>query len=149
MSLTAVSLHRLGQPAGTEKHLVAPRLLAGLPVVGIGLAHVFEPSAPMQPIIEAAGFPAASVLSPLAVALELVAGTLLLLGLWTRLGAALVLPTMAVAVYAHLAIDVWPNDATSEPPILLPLAVMVCAAYVLWRGAGRWSIDRLVATSRA
>jgi uncharacterized membrane protein YphA (DoxX/SURF4 family) len=45
------------------------------------------------------------------------------------------------ALYAHVVIDVWPNGPDNEPPMALPLAVMACAAYVLWRGAGRWSLD--------
>ena len=48
---------------------------------------------------------------------------------------------MAVAVYSHLAIDVWPNGAENEPPLVLPLAVLAGALYILWRGAGRWSLD--------
>jgi uncharacterized membrane protein YphA (DoxX/SURF4 family) len=63
-----------------------------------------------------------------------------LLGLYARLGALLALPAMAVAVYAHLAIDTWPNSA-GEPPILLPILVFACASYVLLRGAGAWSVD--------
>ena len=47
---------------------------------------------------------------------------------------------MAIAVYAHIVIDAWPN-AEGEPPLALPLVVAACAAYVLWRGAGRWSVD--------
>jgi putative oxidoreductase len=126
--------------AGNERHLIAVRLVAGLPLLLIGLAHVFDDAAPMRPLVEAAGLPAASVLSPAAVGIEIVAGVLLLLGLYARLGALLAIPTMAVAAYAHLAIDTWPNSA-GEPPILLPVLVFASAAYVLLRGAGAWSID--------
>ena len=97
----------------------------------------------MRPLVEAANLPAPALLSPLAVAVEVVAGLLILAGFYARLGAALAIPTMAVAVYAHIAIDVWPNGADNEPPILLPIVVIACAGYVLWRGAGRWSLDRL------
>jgi len=126
--------------AGNERHLIAARLAAGLPLLLIGLVHVFDSAAPMRPLVEAADLPAASVLSPAAVAVEIIAGTLLVFGLYARLGALLALPTMAVAAYAHIAIDTWPNSG-GEPPILLPILVFACAAYVLLRGAGAWSID--------
>ena len=129
------------QSTGAERHLILPRAIAGLPLLLIGLAHVFDDAAPMRPLVEAANLPAAALLSPVAVAVEIVAGALLLLGLYARLGALLAIPAMAVAVYAHIAIDVWPN-AGGEPPIALPLVVLACAAYVLVRGAGAWSLDR-------
>jgi uncharacterized membrane protein YphA (DoxX/SURF4 family) len=100
----------------------------------------------MRPLVEAAGLPASAILSPVAVAAEVIAGTMLLLGLYARLGAVIAISTMAVAVYAHLAIDVWPNE--SEPPILLPVIVLVSAGYVLARGAGLWSLDRRLASRK-
>ena len=139
-------LHEL-QETGAERHLIVPRLLAGLPLLGIGLLHVFDGSAPMEPLVEAAGFPAPDLLSPVAVALEIIAGAMLLLGLFARLGAVLAVPVMAGAVYAHLAIGDWPNGAENEPPIVLPIAVIAGAAYVFWRGAGRWSLDRPISRS--
>jgi putative oxidoreductase len=117
------------------------RVVAGVPLLGIGLAHVFAPEAPMRPLVEAAGIPFAAVVAPVAVAIEVVAGLSLLLGLWARIGALLAIPTMLGAVCAHLVIGVWPNGPENEPPIGLPLAVAVCAGLVLWKGAGRWSAD--------
>ena len=126
---------------GRERYAIALRFVAGLPLLGIGLMHVFEPSAPMRPLVDAAGLPAAAVLSPVAVAVEIIAGLLLLLGFYVRLGALLAIPAMAVAVYAHIVIGEWPNGAENEPPIVLPMVVMACAAYLLKIGAGRWSLD--------
>jgi putative oxidoreductase len=123
------------------RHLLPLRLVAAAPLLGIGLAHVLVPEAPMRPLVEAAGFPLPGLLAPLAVAAELVGGTLLLLGLWARVGAALAIPTMLGAVYTHLVVDVWPNGHAEEPPFLLPIVVLLIASYVLWRGAGRWSLD--------
>lgn len=127
---------------GPHRHLILPRVVAGVPLLGIGLAHVVVPDAPMRPLVEAAGFPFPAILSPLAVAAEIVAGFSLLAGLWARVGAFLAIPTMLGAIYAHLVIDAWPNGPGSGPPDLLPVVVALCAAYVLWRGAGRWSLDR-------
>jgi putative oxidoreductase len=116
--------------------------VAGVPLLGIGLSHAFVAEVPMRPLVEAAGFPFAAVLSPIAVAAEILTGLSLLLGLWARLGGLLAIPIMLGAVFAHLAIDVWPNGAENEPPLALPFAVMAAAAYAARRGAGRWSLDR-------
>jgi putative oxidoreductase len=123
------------------RHLLPLRLVTAAPLLGIGLAHLLAPGAPMRPLVEAAGFPIPGLLAPLAVAAELVAGTLLVLGLWARIGAALAIPTMLGAVYTHLVVDVWPNVDAQEPPIALPVLVLLIASYVLQRGAGRWSLD--------
>jgi putative oxidoreductase len=146
---TGIATHGAGgltqdrlRATGSHRHVLAPRIIAGVPLLGIGLAHVFVAEAPMRPLVEAAGFPLAAVVAPLGVAVEIIAGVSLLLGLWARVGALLAIPTMLGALYAHLVIDVWPNGPENEPPLALPIAVLVCAAYVLWRGAGRWSVDR-------
>lgn len=123
------------------RHMLLPRIIAGVPLLGIGLMHVFVPGLGMLTLVEAAGLPVPALLSPVAVAIEIVAGLSLLLGLWARIGALLAIPTMLVAAYAHLAIGIWPNGPENEPPLALPILVMACAAYVLWRGAGRWSLD--------
>lgn len=124
-----------------RRHLVLVRAVAGVPLLGIGLAHVLAGDLPMRPLVEAAGLPLPALVSPVAVAVEIVAGLSLLLGLWARVGAALAMPTMLGAVYAHLVIDVWPNGAENEPPLALPILVMLACAHVLWRGAGRFSLD--------
>jgi putative oxidoreductase len=144
MHLSAPSLpHRL-RSAGRDRHTLLPRIVAGVPLLGIGLIHVVDPALGMRPLVEAAGIPLAAVIAPLAVMFEIVAGLSLLLGLGARLGALLAIPTMLVAAYAHLAIDVWPNGAENEPPLMLPITVALCAAYIVWRGAGRWSMDALM-----
>jgi len=125
------------------------RTVAGVPLLGVGLAHALVPDTPMRPLVEAAGIPLAGLVSPVGVAVEIVAGLSLLLGLWARVGGALALPVMLGAVYAHLVIGVWPNGPENEPPIALPIAVLVCAAYVLWRGPGRWSLDHRKAGLRS
>lgn len=132
--------HRL-RATHPHRHLLIPRAAAGVPLLGIGLVHVFDPASSMRPLVEAAGFALPAVVSPIAVAIEIAAGLALLVGLWARPAAALAIPTMLGAIYAHLVIGVWPNGADKEPPLLLPVVVLVSSAYVLWRGAGRWSVD--------
>jgi putative oxidoreductase len=130
------------QATGTGWAPVVARAVGGLTLLMIGLAHIAFEDARMFPLVEAAGFPAPELLAPLAVAAEVVAGVLLLAGAFARLAAIIAIPTMVGAFYSHLAIDVWPNGPENEPPLLLPVVVAVAAAFVLWRGAGRWSVDR-------
>lgn len=127
---------------GPQRHLLLVRIVSGAPLLGIGLAHALVPEAPMGPLVEAAGIPLAGLVSPIGVAVEIVAGLSLLLGLGARVGGLLAIPTMLGAIYAHVVIDVWPNGPENEPPLALPIAVLLCAAYVAWQGPGRWSFDR-------
>jgi putative oxidoreductase len=135
-----VTLDRL-RTTTSHRHVLVARIVAGVPLFVIGLAHVFDPGAAMRPLVEAAGIPFAAVTSPVGVAFQVVGGALLLLGWHARIGGALGIPTMIGAIWAHLVIDVWPNGAENEPPLVLPIAVLLAAAYVVWRGAGRWSLD--------
>lgn len=129
---------------GTQpsRHILLARVVAGVPLFGIGLAHVFVPEAAIRPMVEAAGFPFPAVVAPVGVAIQIVAGLSLLLGLWARIGGFLAVLSMLGAIYAHVVIDVWPGSVEEGPPDALPIVVLAGAAYVLWRGAGRWSLDR-------
>jgi len=151
---TAMSMHLTPTPVHTStrhrlratepyRHLLLPRVIAGVPLLVSGLTHVLVPEAPLRPLVEAAGFPLAAVVSPIAVAVKIVAGVSLLLGLWARIAGLVAVPIMLGAIYSHLVIDVWPNaPEMQEPPMVAPVAVLVAAGYVAWRGAGRWSLDR-------
>jgi putative oxidoreductase len=138
--LMRIQFQRLRATAG-HRLTVIPRIVAGVPLLAIGLVHIVAPDFGMRPLVEAAGIPFGAVVSPVAVGFEVVAALSLLLGLWARVGALLAIPTMTGAAYAHLAIGDWPNGAENEPPLALPIVVALAAAFVLWRGAGRWSLD--------
>lgn len=131
--------------AGPYRHVVLARLIAGVPLFTIGLAHVFVPEAAMRPMVEAAGFPAPAVVSLIGVAIQIVAGLSLLLGWWARIGGLLGVLSMLGAIYAHIVIDVWPGEVPEGPPDALPVVVLLGSGYVAWRGAGRWSLDRWTA----
>ncbi len=70
-------------------------------------------------------------MSKLLTVLRLLAGVLLISGVQARLGALLAIATMFGAVFAHVRYD-W----TDEPPVLLPVMIVVLAAMVLLRGPG-------------
>ncbi len=72
---------------------------------------------------------------------EVALGIALLLGLFARGAAAIAIAIMVVATYVHLEVDdpsLFPLQP-SEP--VIPLLVMLLSFYILWRGAGAWSVD--------
>ncbi|MFN7022402.1 MAG: DoxX family protein [Phycisphaerales bacterium] len=117
------------------KHVIIARLIAGVPLVGIATMHLLG-AAPMKPILEAAKIPLPDLNAIVAPIIELIAGLLILSGAFARIGAVLGCATMVVAIYAHMVAD-WAD----EPPIVLAIAVLLAALYVLWRGGGAWSLD--------
>jgi uncharacterized membrane protein YphA (DoxX/SURF4 family) len=93
-------------------------------------------------MLEAAHFPMAALNALVAPGVEILAGALLLAGFWTRLGGLLGASTMVAALYAHAVVD--PTtlpEGVMMPPIILPVAVLTSALYLVWRGGGRWSLD--------
>lgn len=83
------------------------------------------------------GIPAAAVLAYLAVFAESIGAILLALGLLTRPAAFLIICTMSVAIGVALK---------GQPFAKQELAWLYLAAalFFLLKGAGRWSLDRLV-----
>ena len=73
--------------------------------------------------------------------LELFLGVVLAAGGFVRPAVAVVMGIMVVATYVHVVVD----DASlfplqpSEP--IIPLTVIVLSLYLLWKGAGSWSLD--------
>ncbi len=73
--------------------------------------------------------------------LEIALGFVLGAGLLTRIAVLVVMGIMVVATYVHLVVDdpsLFPLQP-SEP--VIPVVVLLMSAYVLWRGAGAWSMD--------
>jgi uncharacterized membrane protein YphA (DoxX/SURF4 family) len=71
---------------------------------------------------------------------ELIVGTLLILGLWTRPAAAVVLLMMLGAVYVPIVADdpsVFPLQPNAP---IVPVAVIVLTIFVLVGGTGDWSV---------
>ena len=71
---------------------------------------------------------------------ELIVGTLLILGLLTRLDALAVVGMMLGATYTHIVVDdpsVFPLQP--EAPII-PIVVIALALFVLIGGSGSWTV---------
>lgn len=91
------------------------------------------------------GVPIVSLLG-LASGLEIIGGTLLLLGLWTRPVAFLLSGEMAVAYFmVHAPRGFWPLVNRGEP------AVFFCFVWLFFAaaGAGPWSVDATWAPGRS
>jgi len=70
--------------------------------------------------------------------IEIVAGTLIMLGLFTRPAAFVASGQMAVAYFlSHLPRAFWPLENGGEPAVLFCFAFL----YIASRGAGAWSLD--------
>jgi putative oxidoreductase len=84
------------------------------------------------------GFPAPQIMAPLSVYAQLLCGSLLIVGLFTRLAAIVMTVHFIVAVLmVHLH-----QDFRAQWPALS--LVFICA-YFAARGAGRWAADRWLA----
>ncbi len=72
---------------------------------------------------------------------EMLLGVLLAVGFHARLSAAAAAASMVVATYVHVAADdpsLFPLQPV-EP--VGPIVLLVMLLYVLWKGAGSWSVD--------
>ncbi len=123
------------QQTSPHKHLVILRLIAAVPLIGIGVQHLIG-TAPILPILDGAGFPVPGILEWLAPSIEVVAGLALALGWHARPGALLAVVSMICALYAHNAFD-WGD----EPILILPLAVLLTSLQIAMTGAGAFSVD--------
>ncbi len=124
-----------------SKITIAPRLIAALPLIAIGIGHLVDPES-FRLILDGAGIPMPEINQIIAPVGEIAAGILLLVGLFARAGGLVAASTMLVALYSHAVID--PStlpETMAMPPIVLPLIVLASALWVAYAGAGRWSID--------
>jgi NADH dehydrogenase len=121
------------------KFLPVLRLVAGLPLVYFGVLHLVYPG-DFRAILVAGSLPD-SDLSVTAVPLvEILAGLLLLAGLWTRLGGMLTLGVMMPAYLVTVQL-LERQGAPSMPPLVVLLTVALAAVVLVLLGGGPWSLD--------
>ncbi len=73
--------------------------------------------------------------------LEILLGVVLATGGFVRPAVGVVMGIMVVATYVHVVVDdpsLFPLQP-SEP--IIPLIVIALSLYLLWKGAGSWSLD--------
>ncbi len=73
--------------------------------------------------------------------LEIALGIVLAVGAFVRPAAVMMIGIMVVATYVHKVVDdpyLFPLQP-NEP--IIPLIVIVMCLYILWQGAGAWSLD--------
>ncbi len=132
MNLTAL---RKTSPA---KWILAPRLIAALPLFVFGSFHLTGMS-PLLEILRRAGIPFPEINFYLAPVFMVLSGLLMGLGFYARIGALIGTFAMVVATYSKFVIEEWPGPM--EIPLALPLVVLAGCLVVLVKGPGAWSLD--------
>ncbi len=97
----------------------------------------------------AAGLPLYSVTWRTVPFVEIGVGAVLGVGVFAQLAGIVVVGIMLAATYVHVVVDdptLFPLQP-SEP--IIPLVVLVLTVYLLWRGAGAWSLDLRATSSDA
>ena len=123
---------------GEARWVLIPRLIAALPLTVFGAFHLTGMT-PLMEIMARAGIPFAGVNYFLAPAVMVVSGMSLGLGYFARVGAVVAMITMLVATYSKIVIEDWPGPM--EPPLALPIVVLLACVALLVYGAGKWSAD--------
>ncbi len=125
------------------------RLMLGLIFLMAGPAKLLVPrlAAAWAGQLSAASIPF-EALSRVAVPyLEIFLGLSLLIGVYVRPAALMVMCTMVVATYVHLVVDD-PSLFPLQPSApIIPIVVIVGAVFLLLKGGGAWSLDFKVANN--
>jgi uncharacterized membrane protein YphA (DoxX/SURF4 family) len=123
----------------TSKRVAILRIVAGLPLAIFGAMHLADPAS-FRTILEASHVPFIELNLIAAPITEIIAGLFLITGYFARLGGLGGAVTMFAAAWSTAILAGIPT-APEVPPMPLPLAVLAISTYVLWRGAGAWSLD--------
>jgi putative oxidoreductase len=125
-----------------QRMLSVLRIVAALVFISFGTMKLFNH--PPMP----AGLPPVQPMSQLWLAglLETIGGPLMLIGLFTRPVAFILSGEMAVAYFqGHFPHNFWPSINMGTPAILYCFIYL----YLVFAGAGAWSVDAMIARSRA
>jgi Predicted membrane protein len=124
-----------------DRVLSIVRIVASLVYISAGAMKLFgypPGPTPMPPIPPMSELGAAAMI-------ELVGGTLMLLGLFTRPVAFFLSIEMAVAYFqVHFPMSPWPTQSNGMPAILFCLLWL----YLIFAGGGAWSLDALIVRRR-
>jgi putative oxidoreductase len=136
-----MSIYEPSPSPWTSRMLSIFRVVAGVIFLSSGTMKIFGVPA-MPP-----GSPEIELMSQMGVGglLEVVGGLLIVLGLFTRPTAFVLAGEMAVAYFQfHQPQAFWPTSNGGIP------AIMYCFffLYLVFAGAGEWSLDALIARSR-
>jgi putative oxidoreductase len=125
----------------TGRMLSILRIVSALVFITFGTMKVFN----VPPLPQ--GMPPIPLMSQAGLAglLEVVGGTLLVLGLFTRPVSFILSGEMAVAYFqAHYPQSFWPSVNMGTPAILYCFVFL----YFVFAGAGPWSLDAMIARSK-
>lgn len=137
-----MSIYEASPSPWTGRMLSIFRIVAGAMFMSAGTMKIFgHPANPMP------NMPPPELMSQMGIGglMEVVGGLLIVLGLWTRPTAFLLAGEMAVAYFQfHAPQAFWPTTNMGVP------AVMYCFffLYLVFAGAGPWSVDAAIARSR-
>jgi len=126
-----------------DKFLIIIRFLVGFVFLSEGIQKLLFPEVRGLGRFEDIGLPAAEFLAYFVASFEIACGTLVLLGVYTRIAVIPLITIMLVAI------------ATTKIPILVDkgfwamahaartdLSMLLCSIFLLVRGSGYFSIDR-------
>ncbi len=131
--------------------VICIRVAVGLVFLSEGIQKFLYPDSLGPGRFEKIGIPAATFFADLDGVVEIVCGTLIVLGLWTRLAAVPLLIDISLAIVLTKLRELRPggfggvqgfwgmaHDARTDFAMLLGLI------FLLWAGPGRWSLDAVL-----
>ena len=128
--------------------LLAVRVALGLEFIASGRGKLFGGLPELIEAFESWGIPLPHIQAPFVATLELVGGICLILGVGTRFFAALLAGTMAVAIFTLLTnegVTSLPHDTIGDFLYLPEVAFLLMFGWLVFSGAGRVSLDRILA----
>jgi NADH dehydrogenase len=127
------------QHATPWKLLLVLRLAAGLPLIFLGVLHLIYP-ADFRAVLAAGRLPHPDFYAAVVPLVEILAGLLLLAGLWTRVGGMLALGVMLPALVLSVQLTER-TVASAMPPLFFPVMVTLTSVVLVLLGGGAWSLD--------
>lgn len=140
------SVYRLMDSVCTPLAQLAARIVFGQAFLIAGWGKLSNIDGAIQNF-ERLGIPAANLQAPFVGTVEFVGGLLLLLGLGTRISATFLASTMVVAVLtAHSGDFAGVLTLDKDLTDITPLPFLVAMLWLMAKGAGKLSVDQLLAS---